>query len=99
MLVVSGIIEINPDNLGAARAAGLKMMEETRKEAGCLVYEFSQRLEAPHHIRVYEEWTDRDALTAHFEAPHMGAFREALGEIGVLKREIFVFDGVTKEKL
>ncbi|MDU9003734.1 putative quinol monooxygenase [Sedimentitalea todarodis] len=92
MLIVTGIIEINPDRIGSAQAAATKMMVETRKESGCHVYEFSQQVEAPHRFRVYEEWSDDAALQAHSEAPHMAAFREALGEIGVISREIVKFD-------
>lgn len=88
MLIVTGIIEINPENIGPARAAVLKMMEETRKEPGCHVYEFSQLVEAPHRFRVYEEWESADHLRAHGETAHMAAFREALGEIGLVSRDI-----------
>lgn len=91
MLIVTGVIEINPDHISSAQVAAVEMMEETRKEAGCQVYEFSQQIEAPHRFRVYEEWTDDAALQAHSEAPHMAAFREALGEIGVISRDIVKF--------
>lgn len=99
MLIVTGIIEINPDHIGTAQAAAIKMMDETRKEAGCNVYEFSQQIEAPHRFRVYEEWTDDAALQAHFEAPHMAAFREALGEIGVISRDIVKFEAGARASL
>lgn len=99
MLIVSGVIEVNPDNIGPAQVATTKMMEETRKEKGCIVYEFSQLVEAPHRFRVYEEWEDMDCLKAHGQAPHMAAFREALGEIGVLSREIFTVENAVKNPL
>ncbi|WP_424986576.1 putative quinol monooxygenase [Microbulbifer sp. S227A] len=91
MLIVTGTIEFNPERIGSAQAAVTKMMEETRKEAGCIVYEFSQLVEAPHRFRVYEEWTGDAALAAHSDAPHMAAFREALGEIGVISKDIVKF--------
>lgn len=88
MLIVTGTIEINPEKIGPAQAAARKMMEETRKEPGCRLYEFSQLIEAPHVFRVYEEWDDRAALDAHGQTPHMAAFREALGQIGITARDI-----------
>ena len=99
MLVVTGIIEVNPENLGPARVAAIKMMEETRKEAGCRVYEFSQLIESENRFRVYEEWDDQAALDAHFASAHMGAFREALGEIGVISRMVVSFSGGEKTEL
>lgn len=99
MLIVTGIIEVNPDRISSAQVAAVKMMEETRKEAGCHVYEFSQQIEAPHRFRVYEEWSDDAALQAHSNAPHMTAFREALGEIGVIARDVVKFQAGEKTSL
>jgi len=72
-----------------ARAAAIDMMRETRKEAGCIVYEFSQLIEAENRFRVYEEWESLAALEAHFDAPHMAVFRAALGDVGVVARDVF----------
>ncbi|MEP3330401.1 putative quinol monooxygenase [Sedimentitalea sp.] len=99
MLIVTGIIEVNPDRISSAQVAAVKMMEETRKETGCYVYEFSQQIEAPHRFRVYEEWSDDAALEAHSNAPHMMAFREALGEIGVISRDVVKFEAGEKKSL
>ena len=99
MLIVTGIIEINPDRIAEAQAAAVEMMAETRKEAGCYVYEFSQLIEAPHRFRVYEEWEDDAALTAHSNAPHMAVFRKALGEVGVVSREIEKFESGARATL
>lgn len=99
MLIVTGVIEVNPEHVGAAQAAALKMMEETRKEEGCLLYEFSQQVEAPHRFRVYEEWTDAAALKAHAATAHMAAFREALGEIGLISREVYTIEAGEKTRL
>jgi quinol monooxygenase YgiN len=99
MLIVTGIIEINPEQIGPAQAAAVKMMEATRKEPGCHVYEFSQLIEAPHRFRVYEEWENAAALKAHGETAHMAAFREALGEIGVLSREIETIEAGARARI
>ncbi len=99
MLIVTGIIEIDPDHIAPARAAAEKMMAETRKEPGCLIYEFSQLVEAPHRFRVYEEWQDAAALKAHSETPHMAEFRAALGKIGIRAREIFTIEAGEKVPL
>jgi len=88
MLIVTGVIEIAPEGVDAASKAALAMVEETRKEPGCLVYEFSRIIGSENRLRVYEEWVDEAALLAHFEMPHMATFRAALSEIGVVSRNI-----------
>lgn len=99
MLIVSGLIEIAPEGVEAARAAATRMMQETRREPGCRVYEFSQLVEAPNRFRVYEEWDDAACLRAHGAAPHMADFRRALAEAGVLSRDVFTVSGGTKRPL
>ncbi len=99
MLIVSGKIEIAPEGVEAACAAAVIMMRETRKENGCRVYEFSQLIEEPNVFRVYEEWDDAEALRAHGAAAHMADFRKALGEAGVVGRDVFTVSGGTKKSL
>lgn len=99
MLIVSGTIEIAPEGVEAARAAAITMMQETRREKGCRVYEFSQQIEAPQVFRVYEEWDDAAALKAHGAAPHMADFRKALAAAGVVSRDVFTVSGGTKAAL
>lgn len=99
MIVVSGRIEIAPGGVEQARAAMADMMRDTRKEAGCIVYEFSQLVESATSFRVYEEWESLDALNAHGKAAHMATFRAALGAAGVVSRDIFRMDGSEKTAL
>lgn len=99
MLIVTGIIEVSPKGVDAARAAAKTMMTETHKEDGCLVYEFSQVVGAETRFRVYEEWTDMDALKAHAAAPHMTDFRAALAEAGIVSRDIFKVEDGQKSPL
>ena len=88
MLIVTGLIEIDPMDLDRARAASLQMMAETVKEPGCLVYEFSDVIGAPGRFRVYEEWESDAALAAHMTTPHMAVFRAELAQIAVRSRAI-----------
>lgn len=99
MLIVTGVIEIAPDGVETARAAALEMMTETRKEDGCIVYEFSQVIGSETRFRVYEEWQSEDHLKAHFQTPHMAVFRAALAGVGVVSRDVFTVAGGTKAPL
>ncbi|MEX0282171.1 MAG: putative quinol monooxygenase [Arenibacterium sp.] len=92
MLIVSGIVEVAAEGVEALKAAAIEMAQETRKEDGCITYGFWQDLEDPNRFRVYEEWRDLAALEAHFTAPHMGVFRAAVGQAGLVSRDIVRFE-------
>jgi len=83
MLVIAGTVRIDPENRETAIAAAIEMMKETRQEAGCISYTFSEDLEAAGCFKIFEEWESQDALDAHFKAPHMAAFQKTMGGLGV----------------
>ncbi|WP_170477560.1 putative quinol monooxygenase [Ruegeria arenilitoris] len=89
MLIVTGVVEVDPDGIENAKAAVKEMVSETVKEPGCILYEFSQILGQDNRFRVYEEWQDQAALDEHFATQHMQNFRKALSEVGVISREIY----------
>ncbi len=68
------------------------MLAATRKEAGCRLYSFAFDVEDRGLIRIFEQWESRDHLAAHFEVPHMAAWRKALGEIGASGRDIKIYE-------
>ena len=83
MIVIAGQIRIDPAKREKAVAMALEMMEESRKEAGCLSYSFTGDLADPARFRIFEEWESADALKIHFETPHMARFQAAIGDLGV----------------
>lgn len=99
MLIVTGVIEIAEADVEMAMSAAIEMMHETRKEPGCLVYEFAQVLGTAGRFRVYEEWESAEALEAHFRMPHMARFRAVLGEVTILSRELHTVTGGTRAPL
>ena len=71
---------------GAIEGVGVRdairiMEEESRKESGCSTYAFSVDINDSTTMRIYELWESMEALEAHFKAPHMAVFQEALGGI------------------
>jgi quinol monooxygenase YgiN len=83
MIVVAGHVALDPARREPAIAAAREMMAETRKERGCISYTFSAELDEPGRFRLFEEWEDDEALSAHFASPHMARFRKAVGGLGV----------------
>ena len=99
MLIVTGNIELNPENIAAGREAIMAMVADTVVENGCQTYEFSHVVGTDATFRVYEEWDDAGCLAAHAKAPHMAVFRAALGDVGVVSREIWTIEAGTKTPL
>lgn len=100
MLVVTGEIEVAPDDAEAFARAAARAGELTRRhDDGCMLYEFYQSVERPGVFRVYEEWRDEEALRAHARAEHMDGFRQAISSLSILSRNITKHDGTNSRPL
>lgn len=78
MIIVEGWIKLSDGDVDKVRDAAMKMMEETRKEEGCLLYIYSTELANPNTIRIAERWESMEALQAHGKTPHMEEFNKAM---------------------
>ena len=92
MIVIAGHIRLDPSKLADTIAAARAVMEETRKEAGCISYTFSSDLLEEGLIHVFEEWASQEALDGHFTAPHMKVFQVAAAGLGVREMNIQRYD-------
>ncbi len=54
-------------------------IEATRQEAGCISYDLVQSLTDENTLMFVERWKDKAALDAHFQEPHLIAWRDAGG--------------------
>lgn len=88
MIVVSGTFEIDPADRERALPVLLRMAAASRAEPDCLAYDFWADLENPARFRVFEEWRSAEALEAHFGTAHMAEFRQAIGGLRGLARDI-----------
>ena len=88
MILVVGTVRVPEEAFGTARDAMHTMLAETRKEDGCIRYQFAQDVLDPQLLVISEAWRDRDALMAHGKAPHMAEWRKAMGAVGVIERDL-----------
>jgi (4S)-4-hydroxy-5-phosphonooxypentane-2,3-dione isomerase len=51
-----------------------KLTEESRKEAGCLMYQVHRHKTEPRRFFIFEQYKDDAALEAHRAAPHFLQF-------------------------
>ncbi|HBS34111.1 MAG TPA: antibiotic biosynthesis monooxygenase [Parvularcula sp.] len=97
MIIVSGHAKLKPGALARARGAMLTAIEATRREEGCLFYSYREDVTAPDTIIILEYWKDWASLERHFTEPHMVEWVKALGEVGVVSRDIRAAEaGVTR---
>lgn len=99
MIVVTGHFRIPLGSLAAARDAMARVIDATRSEAGCLSYSYSEDMLEPGLFRVCECWTDRQALSAHFEQPHMRLWKEERARLGMTDREVIAHEISTSEAI
>jgi quinol monooxygenase YgiN len=91
-LIIAGTIRVPPERLDAFRPHMIAMLEASRAEDGCLVYSYAEDVAEPGLIRVFEAWRDQAALDAHFETPHLAAWRAAWPEFGVSDRRLIAYE-------
>lgn len=81
MIVIAGTIPTKSDRRDEVVAASVVMQTATREEPGCKLYQFSFACEDPALVCIAEEWTDQEALDAHFASPHMAVFQAQIRDL------------------
>ena len=64
-------ITARPDTVDATRELLLSLIQPTRAEDGCVMYELLQNTSDPTDFTFVEEWTSDQALDAHLETAHL----------------------------
>lgn len=92
MIVVNVAVEIDPEHLPAIKDGIAAMEIASRAEEGCLDYTFSVELNNTSRLRITEKWETMDALTAHFSAAHMDAFKALLASYPPKGMEAYFYE-------
>lgn len=87
MIYLIATLKIKPGSLPAILEGVAPCIEGTRKEPGNISYDLHQSVTDENTLVFVERWEDRASLEAHFETPHLIAWREA-GEQFFLDRKI-----------
>ena len=58
------------------KEALIKLIETTRKEAGCINYDLHQDNENPNLFLFYENWESRDLWQEHMKNTHIAEYKE-----------------------
>jgi quinol monooxygenase YgiN len=98
VILVTGTLDVDPDQRDAFIEAAQTLMTATRAEAGCEHYAFTADLDDPGRFHVTERWTGDDVMNTHMAAPHMAEFMGAVG--GLVKGvSLTKWEGATGSKL
>ena len=92
MILVAGTVRIPEQAFETAQPAIEAMITATRQEDGCIRYAFARDLTDPGLMHISEAWRDREALAAHGRTPHMAEWRKAIGAVGVIERDLRVYE-------
>ncbi|MEZ5810606.1 MAG: putative quinol monooxygenase [Rhizobiaceae bacterium] len=93
MLYVIATLTIQPGSLDEVVDAARPCLEATREEPGCISYDLNMDVTDNTRLVFVERWKNRAALEAHFNAPHLQAWREAGAPFITARKVEIVEDG------
>ncbi len=93
-LTVVAFVETDEAKAEELKKVCLGLIEPSRKDKGCISYNFYQDTANPGKFTFIEQWESQELLDAHLKTPHLVAAGEAFGQI--LTKELQV---ITLNKL
>lgn len=69
------------DKIEETRTALTAVIEPTRAEDGCILYELMQNNDDPTDFTFFEEWSSDAALDAHLRSDHIRALQSQADEL------------------
>jgi len=91
-ILVTGSFRLPPERIGEARAEMARVIEASLAEPGCRAYAYAEDVGEPGLFRVHEEWDSREALDAHFAAPHMRRWQAERERLGFHDRQVVSYE-------
>ena len=92
MILVVGTFRLPVASREAARSAMERIVALSRAEPGCIDYAYAEDVSELGVFRVSEAWESREALSAHFEAAHMAAWRREREDLGLCDRDMRAYE-------
>ena len=93
-LTVIATFEAKPGKEAELRSVLARLMEPTRKEAGCLNYDLHESADHPAKFLFHENWTSKAHLDAHLQSAHIKALLPRIDELCVHFPEITLWNGI-----
>ncbi|MDA1075796.1 MAG: putative quinol monooxygenase [Proteobacteria bacterium] len=82
-IIISGTVDLDPDQLNDALIAAKPLIEGALTETGCLDYDWCPEPLTPGRLRVFERWASEEDLAAHFKSEWYLRMRDTIGKFGM----------------
>ncbi|MGB1213313.1 MAG: putative quinol monooxygenase [Pikeienuella sp.] len=92
MIVVTGTIDVHPEDVWPATTIAAEMVRRTEQEEGCISYRFYVDINQLTRFRLYEEWRSKEDLALHMETPHMEAFLARIADLRIIDRTVVRYE-------
>jgi quinol monooxygenase YgiN len=96
---IVAVLKFKPDVLNEVRPIINRIAESTRKEEGCLVYDWFTDLKDSNTIVFLEKYTSMSAVQAHSRAEHTKQGMKELGKFVTAKPDIRLLKAENSAKL
>lgn len=85
---------VNEGKIEEVKALYEQLVEESRKEKGCIKYELYQDESDPQVLAVIEEWESKDALNKHKKSEHYTTLVPMIGKLTANKPDINIYNKI-----
>src|SRR5262249_16472949 len=91
-IIVSARVKAQDDHVDRIAYVLKALIEPTRKEEGCISYDFHQSVNDKTVFISYEIWTSQEAFLSHLETPYIKALEDISKDILALPLEINIME-------
>jgi quinol monooxygenase YgiN len=88
--VVARVVAL-PDKVEEVKSVLMGIIEPTRQEEGCIVYELLHNQEDPTDFTFVEEWESQALLDAHLASPHIAEADSQLDGLVAAEPDIRIY--------
>jgi quinol monooxygenase YgiN len=92
MIIITGSIEASPETVEELERLSLEHVRRSRQEPGCASHGVHRDVENPLRLVFFEQWSDMDAVLAHFAVPGSGAFVATAAKLSQQAPTLELFD-------
>ena len=91
-VAVIGILRFPPENIQSVMPYLEELVQATKQNDGCILYEVAEDLFDKGLVRFSELWPSRESMEKHLLAPHIEPWRAKAKAFGLMEREFHSYD-------
>lgn len=91
MIIITGSVMTNTANRAEIERLCVEHSRRSRAEPGCIAHNVHADCETPDKLVFIEQWTDGNAVRAHFAVPESGTFVKRIGALSTEPTTIQIY--------